>query len=100
MRNTNKYTRLYSGATPVFVEDNIFEILIPINNVAELQMGPGETDKKTSKETNKETNKETDNKIIDILESKPEISVKKIAEMLNISVGGVRYHINIMKNLG
>ena len=92
MRNTNKYTKLYSGGTPIFVEDNIFEILIPMNNVAELQVGP--------EETSKETSKETVDKIIDILESRPEIAVNKIAEMLNISVGGVKYHIEKMKKAG
>ncbi len=40
MRNTNKYTKLYSGGTPVFVEDNIFQITIPIDNVANLKTGP------------------------------------------------------------
>lgn len=34
MRNTNKYTKLYSGGTPVFFEDNIFKIVIPMDNVA------------------------------------------------------------------
>ena len=96
MRNTNKYTKLYSGGTPVFVEDNIFEIVIPMENVARLQVGPEET----SKETNKETNKETENRIIEILEARPEISVKEIANILEISVGGVRYHINKMKKNG
>ena len=48
MRNTNKYTKLYSGEKPVFVEDNIFEILIPMSNVAELQVGPEETNKETT----------------------------------------------------
>lgn len=43
MRNTNKYTKLYSGRTPMFVEDNIFQITIPIENVANLQVGPGAT---------------------------------------------------------
>lgn len=76
-----KYTQLYSGATPVFVEDNIFEILIPMDNVAELQVGPGGTSKE-----NEKTNKETDNKIFDILESKPEITVRKIAERKEISL--------------
>lgn len=40
MRNTNKYTRLYSGRTPIFIEDNIFQIAIPIDDVANLQVGP------------------------------------------------------------
>lgn len=39
MRNTNKYTQLYSGGTPKFVEENTFEIIIPIDNVPELQVG-------------------------------------------------------------
>ena len=43
MRNTNKYTKLYSGGTPKFVEDNIFQITIPIDNVADLRVGPGAT---------------------------------------------------------
>lgn len=109
MRNTNKYTKLYSGGTPIFVEDNIFEILIPIGNVAELRIGPEETGKetaKTSKETvktNKErkrTNKEIANTIIEIIESRPEISVNKMAEILNVSISGVRYHIDKMKRAG
>ncbi len=100
MRNTNKYTKLYSGGTPVFVEDNIFEILIPMEKVASLQVGPNETDKETDKETNKETNKETADRIIDILETRPEIAVNEIAEIMEISVGGVRYHINKMKKAG
>ena len=40
MRNTNKYTKLYSGGVPVFEEDHIFRITIPMENVAELQVGP------------------------------------------------------------
>ncbi len=39
MRNTNKYTKLYSGGTPTFIEDNIFQITIPIDNVANIKVG-------------------------------------------------------------
>lgn len=88
MRNTNKYTKLYSGGTPVFIEGNIFEIVIPMDNVAQIQIGP------------EETNKEIYYKILDILEIRPDIAVKEIAGILNISVGGVRYHINKMKKAG
>ena len=63
-----------------------------MDKVAELQVGP--------RETSKETSKETVNKIIEILESKPEIAVRKVAEVLNMSVGGVRYHIEKMKKAG
>ncbi|MBD5136800.1 MAG: winged helix-turn-helix transcriptional regulator [Lachnospiraceae bacterium] len=36
---------------------------------------------------------ETSDKIIDILETKSDISVNEIAEILEISVGGVGYHV-------
>lgn len=69
--------------------------MIPIGNVARLQVGPEET----NKETSKETNKETADRVIEILETRPEISVNEIAKILEISVGGVRYHINKMKKI-
>ena len=78
------------------MKDNIFEIVIPMENVATLQVGFGNTDKETSKETNKETSE----RIMDIMRETPEISVKEIAQILYISVGDVRYHINKMKESG
>lgn len=48
MRNTNKYTKLYSGGIPKFVEENTFEIIVPIENVPELQVG-GNVSNKTKK---------------------------------------------------
>lgn len=118
MRNTNKYTKLYSGEAPIFVEGNIFEIVIPMGNVAKLQVGPGETSKEieetnkeikktnketskeTSKEKGKETSKEICNGIIAILEIRPEITVREVAKVMGISVSGARYHIDKMKKNG
>lgn len=81
-----------------------------MGNVAKLQVGPEETSKETNKEI-KETNKETDKEIketnkeiysmiINILEIRPEITVREIAENLGLSISGVRYHINKMKKAG
>ena len=92
MRNTDKYTKLYSGGTPTLEEDNIFKITIPLENVAELQVGPG-----SSPKNNKEDNKEITDKIIDILKEKPEVSIKDISKILEISTGSVRHHIEKLK---
>lgn len=121
MRNTYKYTKLYSGETPVFVEDNIFEILIPISNVAELQIGPEETSKDTSQEkenTNQKTSQKKENtnqktnqkkgdevqtsakKICDFLRENPRMSIKELAEMTELSTAGVKYHIKKLKEKG
>lgn len=40
MKNTNKYTRLYSGGTPSFDEGDVFRITIPLKNIATSKVGP------------------------------------------------------------
>lgn len=40
MRNTNKYTKLYSGGIPKFDEGNVFKITIPLNSIATRKIGP------------------------------------------------------------
>lgn len=39
MRNTYKYTQLYSGATPIFEEGNIFRTIIPLKKIATQKVG-------------------------------------------------------------
>lgn len=43
MRNTYKYTKMYSGSDPQFVEGDIFRITIPLTEVATATVGPGGT---------------------------------------------------------
>ncbi len=40
MRNTYKYTKMYSGGEPSFVEGNIFRITVPLANIATSTVGP------------------------------------------------------------
>ena len=57
---SKKYTKLYSGGTPIFIEDNIFEIIIPMENTAPLQVGPEEANKNINEsEMKNETSFET-----------------------------------------
>lgn len=65
MKNTSKYTKLYSGGTPRFIEDDIFQIIIPIDNVADLKVGP-DTSKMESYILNDKSNDiVSDNKMSD-----------------------------------
>lgn len=43
MRNTYKYTRMYSGGEPKFVEDSIFRITVPLNDISTTKVGPDST---------------------------------------------------------
>ncbi len=61
------------------------------------------TDTETNIKTNTEmlyTDTETADRIMAIMKEHPAITVKKIAQQLNLSVGGVRYHVNKMKKDG
>lgn len=40
MRNTYKYTKMYSGAEPQFVEGDVFRITIPLTDIATSTVGP------------------------------------------------------------
>ena len=40
VRNTYKYTRMYSSAEPEFIEGDVFRIIIPLSEVATATVGP------------------------------------------------------------
>ena len=43
MRNTYKYTRMYSGSEPQFIEGDVFCITIPLSEAATATVGPETT---------------------------------------------------------
>lgn len=42
MRNSYKYTKMYSGGEPVFTEADVFTIVIPLSEAATATVGPTE----------------------------------------------------------
>lgn len=57
MRNTYKYTKLYSGAEPQFIEGDIFKTVIPLSPVATAKVGPTSTQDGTQDGTQDRTEK-------------------------------------------
>ncbi len=49
MRNTYKFTKLYSGKKPQFIEGDIFKTIIPLNEISMLKSGPENTDQVSRK---------------------------------------------------
>ena len=43
MRNTYKYTKLYSGGTPEFIEGNVFKTMIPLSAVSVGKVGSSQS---------------------------------------------------------
>lgn len=51
MRNTYKYTKLYSGGMPEFIEGNIFKTMIPLTAVSVGKVGPSQSNLVTDQVT-------------------------------------------------
>ncbi len=83
MRNTNKYTKLYSGGVPKFVEENTFEIIIPIENVPELRVGGNGTQQR----------------ILELIAENPKITRKAMAQKLKNSVRTLQRILNEISNM-
>lgn len=102
MRNTNKYTKLYSGGTPLFLEDNIFEIVIPMESVANLQVGPeritGVNDKVNDR-VNEKVN-ETEKTLLSLLRINPEYTVTQLSEITNVSRKTIAVRLKKLKDKG
>ena len=92
MRNTSKYTKMYSGGTPKFVEEDIFEITIPIEKVPELQVGGSGTQNGTQDGTQNGTQE----KIIELILANPKITRKEIAEKTGLSIRTIQRILNEM----
>lgn len=94
MRNTNKYTKMYSGGTPVFVEDNIFQIIIPMEGVAGLQVGPEEGSNVVIQAT------ELEQEVIDVLLKNPEQTIGELSNEIGVSKKTVSKRIKSLKDKG
>ena len=54
MRNTYKYTKMYSGGVPQFVEGDIFRTVIPLNDAATLKSGPKVSDQDSNQDSDQD----------------------------------------------
>ena len=94
MRNTNKYTKMYSGGTPVFVEDNIFQIIIPMEGVAGLHVGPEKGRNVVIQAT------ELEQEVIDVLFKNPEQTIGELSNEIGVSKKTVSKRIKSLKDKG
>ena len=103
MRNTNKYTKLYTGRTPIFIEDTIFEIIIPMDSVANLQVGPEKTDRADDRVNDRVNDKvnnkvnETEKILLALLKDNPKYTVTQLADKLNVSRKTIANRLKILK---
>ena len=61
MRNTYKFTKLYSGGVPQFIEGDVFKTVIPLNETATMKSGPKSSDQVSDQVSDQDS--EQDNSI-------------------------------------
>lgn len=91
MRNSYKYTKMYSGGEPVFTEADVFTTVIPLSEAATATVGP------TTQGTMQAELSERDKTLVNLLLKHPDHTQAKIANELNWDVNTVKYYINKLK---
>lgn len=104
MRNTYKYTKMYSGGEPQFVEGDIFRITIPLTEVATATVGPvayvingGEINGEINGEI---TLSETDQKVLSAIRKNPYIKRQELILSLEIGKSTLDRSLKKLKGMG
>ena len=108
MRNTYKYTKMYSGGEPQFVEGDLFRITIPLTEVATATVGPeviapnddainGVINGAINGAINLSTNERN---LIQFLKENPHATKMIMSSSLEIGAGTVERIIRKLKKLG
>ena len=103
MRNSYKYTKMYSGGEPVFTEADVFTTVIPLSEAATATVGP--TTQGTTQAATQGTPQgamqaelsERDKTLVNLLLKHPDYTQAKIANALNWDVNTVKYYMNKLK---
>ena len=99
MRNSYKYTKMYSGRESVFTEADVFTTVIPLSEAATATVGPttqGTTQATTQGTTQAELS-EKDKALVNILLKHPDYTQTKLADELGWDINTVKYYMNKLK---
>ena len=99
MRNSYKYTKMYSGGEPVFTEADVFTTVIPLSEAATATVGPTTqgTMQAATQGTMQAELSERDKTLVNLLLKHPDHTQAKIANELNWDVNTVKYYMNKLK---
>ena len=99
MRNTYKYTQLYSGQNPLFEEGDIFRTIIPLKKIATQKVGGGNVSRNVPQDVSRMSFEEIENIIKDMIKEDNRVSRKDIAMILGVSEKTITRYIKEIPNI-
>ena len=99
MRNTYKYTRLYSGVDPLFEEGDIFRTIIPLKKIATQKVGGENVPRNVPQDVSRMSPEEIRNLIVSMIEKDYRVSRKYMAETLGVSEKTITRYIKSISSV-
>lgn len=99
MRNTYKYTRLYSGIDPLFEEGDIFRTIIPLKKIATQKVGGENVPRNVPQDVSRMSPEEIRNLIVSMIEKDYRVSRKYMAETLGVSEKTITRYIKSISSI-
>jgi len=99
MRNTYKYTQLYSGQNPLFEEGDIFRTIIPLKKIATQKVGGENVSRNVPQDVSRMSPKEIRDLIVSMIKKDHRISRKYMAETLGVSEKTITRHIKAIPSV-
>ena len=99
MRNTYKYTQLYSGQNPLFEEGDIFRTIIPLKKIATQKVGGENVPRNVPQDVSRMSFEELKSKIVEMIKKDSKVSRKFMAETLGVSEKTITRYIKDIPNI-
>ncbi len=87
-RKMFKYGRLYSGADPEFIEDDVFRIIQPLNENYSFDA------------ENEVSGQKTTQNILNAMKDNPNVTISELSEICGITVDGVKWQLRNLTKSG
>jgi len=114
IRKVFKYSTLYTGKDPVFNENDLFEVIVPVienttketENITKEKENTTKETKNITKETENTTKeieittKEKESLILSLLAKDARLTAKDLAHHIGLSSDGVRYYLKKLNARG
>ncbi len=97
IRNTFKYTDIYSAAEPAFIEDDVFTTVVPLKGQVNSESGKvGRKQERLGKRLGKRLG-ENEQKILDLIAKDIHVTIPSLAESVGISTTSIENNIKKLK---